>query len=78
MNQFETPVLFYALVPMVILTKTYDMTFVVLAWAWFISRLAHAWVHCTNNKLSLRFPAFLVGVLLLIVMWVLFIVRLTA
>ncbi len=75
-NQFETPVLFYALVPLVILTKTYDTLFVVLAWGWFVSRLVHALVHCTNNKLSLRFPAFLVGVLLLIAMWVLFLVRL--
>ncbi len=77
-NQFETPVLFYALVPLVILTKTYDTLFVVLAWAWFVSRLAHALVHCTSNVLSLRFPAYLVGVILLITMWVLFILRLSA
>ena len=78
LNQFETPVLFYALVPLVILTKTYDMVFVVLAWAWFVSRLVHAVVHCTNNKLILRFPAYLVGVLLLIGMWVMFAMKLFA
>jgi hypothetical protein len=78
LNQFETPVLFYALVPLVILTKTYDTLFVVLAWCWFASRLAHAWVQCTNNKLSLRFPTFLIGVVLLIAMWVIFIVKLLA
>jgi hypothetical protein len=78
LSQFETPVLFYALVPLVILTKTYDTLFVTLAWAWFVSRLVHAIVHCTTNQLSLRFPAFLVGVVLLIAMWVLLIVRLSA
>jgi hypothetical protein len=78
LNQFETPVLFYALVPLVILTKTYDTLFVVLAWTWFASRLGHAWVHCTNNALSLRFPLFLVGVILLVAMWIMFAIRLAA
>ena len=78
LNQFETPVLFYALVPLVILTKTYDTLFVVLAWCWFASRLAHAWVHCTSNALSLRFPTFLIGVFLLVAMWVIFLVKLVA
>ncbi len=77
-NQLETPVLFYALVPMVVLTKTYDTLFVVMAWAWFASRLAHSWVHCTSNVLSLRFPTFLVGVSLLVAMWIIFAVRLFA
>jgi hypothetical protein len=78
LNQFETPVLFYALVPLVVLTKTYDTLFIVLAWVWFASRLAHALVHCTNNKLSLRFPTFLVGVVVLIAMWIIFAVKLFA
>jgi hypothetical protein len=78
LNQFETPVLFYALVPLVVLTKTDDTLFVVLAWVWFASRLAHAVVHCTNNKLSLRFPAYLIGVVLLMAMWVILAVKLFA
>ena len=76
LNQFETPVLFYALVPLVVLTKTDDTLLVVLAWVWFASRLAHAVVHCTNNKLSLRFPAYLIGVVLLMAMWVILVVKL--
>ncbi len=78
LNQFETPVLFYVLVPLVILTKTYDTLFVVLAWCWFVTRLVHAFVHCTNNKLILRFPSFLAGVALLVALWVMFIVKLYA
>lgn len=78
LNQFETPVLFYALVPLVIITKTYDTLFVALAWLWVATRIAHAFVHCTSNALSLRFPTFLAGVFLLVVLWVIFAIRLTA
>ena len=77
-NQFETPILFYVLIPLVVMTKTYDTLFVVLAWAWFISRFAHAYVHCTSNKLSLRFPTFMISVALLVTMWIIFAVRLFA
>ncbi len=76
LNQFETPVLFYALVPLVVITKTYDTLFVTLAWIWVASRIAHAYVHCTSNALSLRFPTFIAGVLVLVAMWILFAIRL--
>jgi hypothetical protein len=78
LNQFETPVLFYALIPLVVITRTYDVFFVTLAWLWVISRICHAFVHCTSNALTLRFPIFLVGVVLLVAMWVIFAIRLTA
>jgi hypothetical protein len=78
LNQLETPVLFYALVPLVLLTDMQDATFVALSWAWFASRLVHAVIHCTNNKIRYRFPAFAVGALLLAGMWVRFLVRLMA
>jgi|SRR3954467_7706296 hypothetical protein len=78
LNQFETPVLFFALIPLVVITKTYDVLFVTLAWLWVLTRIAHAIVHCTSNRLSLRFPLFLAGVVLLVVMWIMFAVRLAA
>ena len=78
LNQFETPVLFFALIPLVVITKTYDVLFVTLAWLWVLTRIAHAIVHCTSNQLSLRFPLFLAGVVLLVVMWIMFAVRLAA
>ncbi len=78
LNQFETPVLFYALIPLVVITKTYDVLFVALAWVWVITRIIHAFVHCTSNTLNLRFPAFLVGVVLLVIMWIMFAIRLAA
>ncbi|MDB5593174.1 MAG: hypothetical protein JWM36_135 [Hyphomicrobiales bacterium] len=74
-NQFETPLLFYVLVVLAIITKKDDFLFVVMEWLYVIARLAHAAIHTTNNRVTLRFPAFLAGVLILIAMWVVFAVR---
>jgi hypothetical protein len=78
LNQFETPVLFFALIAFLAITRTWDALFVTIAWLWVITRIVHALVHCTSNALSLRFPAFLAGVVLLVIMWVLFAIKLAA
>ncbi|MBM1170782.1 MAPEG family protein [Microvirga arabica] len=77
-NQFELPVLFYALVALVLITRQADMIFVVMAWMFVASRLVHAAIHTTSNKISRRFMAFVVGVLILAAMWVIFGVRIFA
>src|SRR5690606_33750944 len=41
-NQFEVPVLFYVLTVLVLVTRQADLLFVVLAWIFVASRLAHA------------------------------------
>ena len=55
-NQFELPVLFYVLTILAIITKHADFLFVVMAWIFVLSRLAHAFVHVTSNNLELRGP----------------------
>jgi hypothetical protein len=77
-NQFELPVLFYALVALALITRKADMLFVVMAWMFVVSRLVHAAIHTTSNKLSRRFMAFVVGVLILAAMWVIFGIRIFA
>lgn len=77
-NQFELPVLFYALVALALITRKADMLFVVMSWIFVVSRLVHAAIHTTSNKLSMRFMAFLVGVLILAAMWIIFAVRIFA
>ena len=77
-NQFELPVLFYALVALALFTRKADLLFVVMSWMFVASRLVHAAIHTTSNKVSLRFMAFLVGVLILMVMWIIFAVRIFA
>ncbi|WP_201860251.1 MAPEG family protein [Microvirga soli] len=77
-NQFELPVLFYALVTLALITRKADMLFVVMSWMFVVSRLVHAAIHTTSNKISQRFMAFVVGVLILAAMWVIFGVRIFA
>lgn len=71
-NQFEMPVLFYVLTALALFTRKADIVFVVLAWVFVLSRIVHAYVHCTSNDIRLRFPAYAVGVGALLLMWVLY------
>lgn len=74
-NQFELPVLFFALVPLALYTKKADILFVVLAWVFVATRVVHAGVYVTSNHIPHRFRAFLVGAMVLMVMWIIFAVR---
>lgn len=78
MNQFQLPILFYVLVALALLTRKVDLTFVVLAWLFVLSRIVHAYIFVTTNRVSRRFFAFTVGSLTLLVMWVLFVIRIFA
>ncbi|MGB7260091.1 MAG: MAPEG family protein [Pseudolabrys sp.] len=77
-NQLEIPMLFYVLTVLVIITRKTDLLYVVLAWIFVLSRLAHAYVHVTSNRVSIRGPLFGVGLIVLIIMWIVFIVRILA
>lgn len=77
-NQFELPVLFYALVPLALYTRKADLLFVVLAWVFVATRTVHAGLYVTTNPLSYRFQAFAAGVVVLLVMWSVFAIRILA
>ncbi len=74
-NQFELPVLFYVLTILAIIAKHADFLFVVMAWIFVLSRIAHAIVHCTSNNIRARGPLFGIGAIVLMIMWLIFIVR---
>jgi hypothetical protein len=74
-NQFELPVLFYVLTILVIITRQADFLFVVLAWIFVVLRAIHAFVHVTNNNMKIRGPVFIVGAIILTIMWLIFMVR---
>jgi hypothetical protein len=74
-NQLETPVLFYVLTILAIITRHADVLFVVLAWIFVAFRLWHAYIHVTSNRISMRGPVFGMALLVLIIMWIVFIVR---
>jgi hypothetical protein len=71
-NQLELPLLFYVLVILALFTRKADTLFVVLAWMFVTTRLVHAGIHVTDNNVQRRFFAFLVGAIILLVMWIIF------
>ena len=77
-NQFEVPLLFFAIVPLAILTRKADLFFVAASWVFVVSRIAHAGVYLTTNRIAHRFVAYAVGVTALLVMWFVFAVRILA
>lgn len=77
-NQLEIPILFYVLTILAIMTRQADLLFVVLAWLFVLARLAHAYIHVTSNRVSIRGPLFGLSLTLLFVMWVIYAVRILA
>ncbi len=69
-NQFELPVLFYAVVAFALILKGADTLMIVLAWLFVLTRLVHAAIHIGPNKVRWRSPAFALGLLIVLVMWV--------
>jgi hypothetical protein len=74
-NQFELPILFYVLVALALLTRQADLLLVVLSWIFIAARLVHAYIYTTSNDIRHRFAIFLVGALVLVLMWTLFAVE---
>jgi hypothetical protein len=74
-NQLETPLLFYVLTVLAILTRHADLLFVVLAWFYVGFRLLHAYIHVTSNRVSVRGPVFGLSLLTLFIMWIVFAAR---
>ena len=71
-SQFQIPLLFYVLVVLAWITKQADLLFVVMAWIFVLSRLAHAYIHTSSNHVPTRFRAFAFGMLVLLLMWIIF------
>jgi hypothetical protein len=74
-NQLELPLLFYVLVILALITRKADLLFVVLSWMFVATRLFHAFIHTGSNVVPVRGAAFGVGLVILLVMWIVFAVR---
>ena len=74
-NQFEVPVLFYALAILSIVTRHADLAFVILAWVFVLLRIIHASIHVTDNDVRRRGLTFIAATTVLMVMWILFMLR---
>jgi hypothetical protein len=77
-NQFELPVLFYVCCVTLFVLNAAGTAAILLAWAFALSRLGHAFVHVTSNRLKFRRPAFIVGFFIQSAMWALLAWRLAA
>ena len=74
-NQFEYPVLFYAVVAMALALRQVDSMMIWLAWLFVASRIVHAAIHVGPNVVPWRARSFLVGVATLLAMWLMLVWR---
>lgn len=75
-NQFQLPVIFYAVTIMLAVTGGASLLAVALAWVFVLSRYAHTYIHVTTNRIAHRRPLFIVGFTALGLMWLLLAVQL--
>lgn len=68
-NQFETPVVFFALVMVAMETGATGHVMAVLAWIYVATRVIHTLIHIGPNKLKLRGAVYGVGIIALFCMW---------
>jgi hypothetical protein len=71
-NQFEVPVLFYVLIALALPLRHADFIIVLLSWVFVLTRFAHAGIFVTSNDVRNRSLAWFAGVLVLLIMWVYF------
>ena len=62
-NLFEIPVLFYALALYLFVTGQVDGLYVGAAWIFVAFRALHSAVHCTFNRVLLRFSLYVISTL---------------
>ena len=74
-NQFEVPVLFYVLIALALPLRHADLVIVLLSWVFVIARFVHAGIFVTSNNVPQRGMAWFAGVVVLMVMWIYFVLR---
>jgi hypothetical protein len=60
-NQFELPVIFYAVIVLLIATNKSTMIDVIAAWVFVAGRLVHTLVQCLTDNVPLRGKVFLIN-----------------
>ena len=69
-NLFELPVLYFGLVPLLLVTNTATDIQVALAWAFVALRVVHSWIHSGSGPVQRRFMVYLAGSVVLLAMWI--------
>lgn len=68
-NLFEMPVLYFALVPLLLITHQAGQVQVMLAWVYVALRALHSFVHIGPKKVQPRFMVYLASCAVLFAMW---------
>ena len=68
-NLFEMPVLYFALVPLLLATRSADVAEVGLAWLFVVARVVHSYLHVVSKNVRVRFLAHVIGNAILSAMW---------
>ena len=71
-NQFELPVFFYFLIAIILVFDNVSQLDLILAWIFVASRYLHCYIRLSSNKVLNRAKVFLLGMLVLIVWWIVF------
>ena len=75
-NQFEAPMLFYALCFVLYSVGAVNTLTLILAWFFVLSRYAHAYVHTGSNYVPFRMRIFAAGIASLVCMLIIAILQL--
>ena len=57
--------LFFLLVAFALITRKADILFVVMSWMFVVTRIFHAGIYVTSNRIQHRFTVFLIGAIIL-------------
>ena len=71
-NQFELPIFFYFLTSIILVFDTVSQIDLVLSWIFVVSRYLHCYIRLSSNKVLNRAKVFLLGMLVLIAWWIIF------
>jgi hypothetical protein len=76
-NLFEMPVLFFAIVPLLMATQQAGIAQVLLAWIYVALRAVHSWHHL-RGRIRPRFRMYVASVAVLAAMWIGFLIDFVA
>ncbi len=74
-NQFELPIFFYFLIAVILAFDKVSQFDIALAWTFVLSRYLHCYIRLSSNYVPYRAIVFQFGMLVLIVFWILFLVK---
>lgn len=69
-NLFEMPVLYFALVPLLMITQQADGAQIVLAWLFVIARAVHSFIHIGPKTVRRRARVYVASSAILLAMWI--------